>query len=97
MILTEVAVSLNLAVFLMFFIFNPIIFGRGYLEKMDFFSSAAIFLSFFSLIANFFISDFVLLEQDWTWPCLVVLGWILINFVFNLNGITVEMKYAQTI
>lgn len=96
MIIMEVAVSLNIACFLMFFIFNPIIFGKGYTDKMDFFSSTAIFLSFFSLLFHFFISDFVLLEQDWLWPCVVVLLWILINFLFNLNGITVEMKYAQT-
>lgn len=62
MIITEVAVSLNLACFLMFFIFNPIIFGDGYIKMMDFYSSAAIFMSFFSLVFYFFISDYVLLE-----------------------------------
>ena len=95
LIITEIASSLNWACFLMYFIFNPIIFGKSYIDKMDFFSASAIFLSFASLIINFMISDFVLLQQDWLFPGVFVLVWIIANLTLDLNGITVEMKKSE--
>ena len=95
LILTEISISLNIAVALMFFIFNPIIFGSKYLRMMDFYSSSAIILCSFSTIFHFFLCKFVLLEQDWLAPCIYVLFWIGANYLFGLKGITNEMRYAD--
>ena len=58
----EVAVSINMACFLMFFIFNPIIFGNGYMKKLNFLNCASIFLSFACTIAQLVMCDVIMVE-----------------------------------
>jgi hypothetical protein len=92
LIMSEIAISINTAVLIMFFITNPIIFGMEYVKDIKVLTAIGIFAINCALYAHFIIVDFALLKQDWKWPCIFVTLWIITNIIFNFSGLGPNLK-----
>lgn len=90
LILNEIAIMLNLACALGFYIFMPIIYGSKSFEvnvKDSLFNAIAYFIALFAVLFHFFCTRFALLDQDFKYIALVLAFWTGMNLILKGNGI----------
>ena len=90
LITNEIAISTNIAVSLIYFVFIPIVYGSSEF-KVDVKGSVLLgvgyFLSLTAVIANYVITKFALLNQDWVFNLAFYTFWAAANLLLGGQGI----------
>eukprot|EP00347_Sterkiella_histriomuscorum_P006953 403350807 len=90
LIVNEIAIMLNIACSLGYFIFMPIIYGAKSFEvdvRDSLFNAIAYFIALFAVLFHFACTRFALLDQDFKYIALALFFWTSMNLLINGNGL----------
>jgi uncharacterized membrane protein len=100
LIVNEIAMSLNFAVCLLYFVFLPIVYGSRAFEKDvhdHILNAIAYFVSAFACLFHFASSKWALLDQDWTYIFWTLVFWMTMNLIFESNGLIFRDLIGETL
>ncbi|CDW90522.1 UNKNOWN [Stylonychia lemnae] len=90
LIVNSIAIFLNIFCSLIYFVFQPIVYGARDFEasvKDSIFNSIAYSVALFSVLFHFACSRFALLDQDSYYILLVLMFWTAMNLLIQGNGL----------